>query len=453
MKQFFLIGFLLLLHITSSAQGAYKYKLPKNTHGCKRGPDSIVINNISEKYENLGLSRQCYTYDDFGRQIESKYFQGDGNYLGNHVKYFFKPMTNGFCDSTVIIEHGSNGYYAKLASVAIYNKDSIRTGGFFYLRDEQNLLELLSQGELTYDIGPETTIVNSITWEFNNGVRSPTAMHYGRVVFRNNILVSDSSWALPNAEQSFWIEYHRYSGDTTIDYSVNHEADSVSYRTDVDSSVRIIRRVDNMVIRYTYNKNGSENSDHSQSYLFMNRGIDTSIANKGSVSYFFDESKGMFLPFSKTEKGHGSVAKGYRYVNNAWVLYSKSEGRYIDDNKECIGALFNYSWQKGSWELTKQTNYYYAGVTASATHTNGAPCKLPNPFSVSYPFSCEALVSDEEYTLRVFDLSGKKVLDEPFYVDQSIGELVMLPGENLYYFMITNSQNELISTQKILMND
>lgn len=447
MKQFLLCT-LLLFAISTFAQSSFKYGIKKISNTCERGADSIIRNNISMPYASIGVTKEIRRYNEQNKVMAyNRYYQGKDDY--GYTIYYHLQTGTGFKDSSFTKESGREDR----AGVSIYGNDSLCIKSVTYMKNSAlETLKPVWETTYSYDLSSGVDIQNGRFWYIHESGQRDAGTYFSQRKYKDGQLFSDSSWGT-NRLNSYTNQYNTYSGDTIIDYSWDSTWYGTYYEIRVDSTVRLSIHKGDQKITFLNQVSRVEELGENINY-FTSSSIDTLFANGIGITWLYDNTSGKYIPYRKsisTEKPKSIISIGYSWVDGKWQYSSKAERLYMIEGKKCLGKTFWYKWADGNWELEDEDTYYYNGLTAVRETEGASVCKLPNPFFVSYPFSCEALVSDEAYTLRVFDLSGRKMIDEEFYVDQSIGELTMLYPANLYYFVITNSQNELISKQKILM--
>jgi len=250
------------------------------------------------------------------------------------------------------------------------------------------------------------------------------------------------------------ISYHTYNSDTIIDYDYDSIPQDFanSLQIHVDSAVTITKfwGYNTVVTRFYfvfYKLYGGEFFSNGLSVS-----IDTIFKDGSSRSYLMDTESGLYFLISKSVKrNNGNTIVSYEYKNGAWLPRYKIEHYYLAENQNCLSAAYSHRWLNNTWQLEFEYINYFDGQTNTRKVVNTIPCKLTNPFTHSLPFSCEALFQDEKYTLTVDDLTGAKLFEKDFYLDQTINELATLKSEQLYYFIITDSQSAIVSKLKILM--
>ncbi|MCE5347772.1 MAG: T9SS type A sorting domain-containing protein [Bacteroidales bacterium] len=312
--------------------------------------------------------------------------------------------------------------------------------------------------EFTYDANGEETSRSSYTW---NSITSQwvglSRTEYTMDANGNTIMDTDYTWDITLPTPA-WVLANKteytFTGDKmTLETSYNW-----------DKTLPVPDWVKSSKTEHTYNADGKNILDIDYKWdttLPTPDWVKTSKTEytfdiSGNVTlaiiYDWDADASGWVNSSKTEilyNADGKVATFtlYMWTSGQWVGFLKSETIYgvLPNNVSYITST-GYSWTTEWNPASRLTNYYSSGTTSIIDRTYEKDIRVyPNPAKEFIVFDLN-IISESAIT-EIFDIQGKKVLEQRLSGDRKVGVSNLRQG--LYLYKLYN--NGIIYTGKFLI--
>ena len=361
-------------------------------------------------------------------------------------------------DSTILETWDSTASQLVVSGKTVYTYDA---NGNNTLRIDYQWDENTSQWfttyktEYNYDANGNNTLLINYNW-FENPADTLYKFYKAETSFDANgnetsyigyFWVESSNDWVPSVKEEH--TYDANGKDTLIMNYDWHESDSQwvaymkkKYSYDINGNMTSV----NYFIRDTANTQWIDNFKAEYAY---NTGDFTTLA---SVNYFIrDTANAQWLANAKDEytyEDNGSVLMTYEYDTNLsqWFNFSKIETTFDAYGN---GTTFNYLWNRthSQWDVVSKTADYYSqhnvtGVPAIPKEKIGL---YPNPASVYIIFDGSNVSGSA--IVELFDVEGKKVLEQKLYENKQISVSNLPKG--LYMYKLNNYG--IIYTGKLLI--
>jgi hypothetical protein len=438
--KFILSAFLLFATFVGFSQQYDYVRKPIVQSVCSLKPDSV-----SGKYLANNTRWTFYSYDSLARTVSMIYVEDFSDDTLENRQIFYKPDN--------LTETWDSLYSSSNISVTnAYNSDSLLINQLWYtepshtIRDSTaftytkvgdvwhgNSLQFYAQGQ-----NPIDTIGSIQIW-----IKDQKAQRE---------IIERKYYDISSRKIEYSYRHQTFNSDTIITVVIDSILDPIF--NDVtfafDSTYAIARETGNYKITKTFNKQEGSFSESKTQNLIDSSRLDGTL----SIRYVFDAGNNRFSKRSKSEKVKNStqeILTQYNWLGNTWSpTYKTTTYLYEGD---CKGSVLTYEFKNGQWQPYNTVINYYAGKTnVSILDINREQkCSIVNPFNSDYPFDCYTLSGNEKYTLTVYNMQGILAARSEFMPGNRIAELHQLSPSTMYFFVITNSNGELVSKQKILM--
>lgn len=439
--------FTLVLLTAAQAQFSYVRKTPfPKTSGCSLLRDSTIDFRVDNIY-NTGKSYNCYTYytyDVSGRKTSLL-----SNCESGKTWYFYYPQNQTPYADSVVYTYGG----ITRISAFDYDTDSILTSERLYYTDK-------GFPELDRDFRYSKQIDGSKLMLTQKDILHDTSIGdgYSRITLENGLerIKEGQSRNVTESQIIFRRTFQTLNSDTIINYrfdSTVSKTNPQDIRVTQDSAVTIRSHHTGFDVLTTKSK--SNGIVYGNPQIFQNwRSIDTVYPDGSSINYYGSIESGILSPSSKVIMRRGGNEKvSYQYKENKWIPTYKEERYFMDAERRCEGQFFYYTWINNQWVLDIQSTHYYQGRTVNRSSLENLPCKIVNPFAAPYSLNCDALITDEKYSLTIVDLDGQIVFKQDFKADQQLTGIDMLKKDRLYFFIIHSDSGKVVTRKKIFLSN
>ena len=190
---------------------------------------------------------------------------------------------------------------------------------------------------------------------------------------------------------------------------------------------------------YTYNAQDLVEQELTQKWK-MNQSV---WENQRALDYTY--------PTDSTETWQLRIWDNDMEVWNNSLFYHLTYDLEIE--KLATRAIDTWDIDLQDWTPSTITTYFYSDKNATAIPYTVKPvlnCVFPNPITAGDGLYCDQLSPTKQYSLALYDLQGRQIVQQSFLGPQFFLESTVNTG---LYIMVIKEGNEILSTQKLVIHN